>query len=74
MRKREQPEGVWTSGTAYDQVKNKIALEFDYVGEVDEEYLRPGSGPYRCSIELSSWLAEPSDTDTSRRYRIDSTQ
>ena len=21
------------SGTAYDQVKNKIALEFDYVGE-----------------------------------------
>jgi adenylate cyclase len=45
------PGGVCVSGTAYDQVENKVAAEFEYLGEQAVKNIRKPVRAYRVRME-----------------------
>jgi adenylate cyclase len=57
--------GIYTSGTAYDQVENKLPLAFEYLGEQSVKNIKKPIRVYRVQVERRE-----ADSDVSRELRL----
>ncbi len=59
--------GICLSGTVYDQVKNKLALGYEYLGEQTVKNIAEPVRVYRIAAEISSPLGGEACPEPSRR-------
>ena len=51
--------GICLSGTAYDQVKNKLAVQYEYLGEQAVKNIAEPVRVYRVVLAADSWAGNP---------------